>query len=188
MPLASHSPAWTLLELGDRDDVAGLGLGELDRLLALHGEERADADMLAAAGLQLLAFLQRAAEDAGIGEAPHRAAMADLEDDRARPARAEPLGGGVGRRRLVAQRLHQPADALRARRRAEQDRDDLAGAGLLGEIGKDRLPVRHLVHQQLLEQGVVMVGELLEHLAALERLAVGEVGGDFLLLGAWPWR
>jgi len=98
------------------------------------------------------------------------------------PAGAEPPGRGGGGGGFVPQRLQQPADAERARRRAEQDRHDLALAGLLGEIGEDGLAVGHLVHQQLLEQSVVMVGELFEHLAALERLAVGEIGGNFLLL------
>ena len=39
------------LQLGDRDDVAGLGLGELGGLVALHREQGADAHMLAAARL-----------------------------------------------------------------------------------------------------------------------------------------
>ena len=56
-------------------------------------------------------------------------------------------------------------------------------AGLLGEVLEHGLPVGDLVHQQLLEQDVVMVGELLEHMGPLQRLAVGEVGGDLLLLG-----
>ncbi len=83
----------------------------------------------------------------------------------------------------MAERLEQPPDAMAVHGRAEQDRDDLAGAGLLGEIVEHRLPVRHLVHQQLLEQYVVMIGKLFEHLDALELLAVGEIGRDVALLG-----
>jgi hypothetical protein len=85
--------------------------------------------------------------------------------------------------RFVAQRLHQPADAEAVLRRAEQDRHDLPLAGLLGEVVEHGLPVGRLVHQQLLEQGIVMVGELLQHVRALQRLAVGQVGRDVLLLG-----
>ena len=52
-----------------------------------------------------------------------------------------------------------------------------------GEVGEHRLAVGHLVHQQLLEQSVVMVGELLEHVEPRQRLAIGEVVGNLLLLG-----
>ena len=40
-----------------------------------------------------------------------------------------------------------------------------------------------LIHQQLLEQFVVMVGELLEHVGAGLELAVLKVGGDLDPLG-----
>jgi hypothetical protein len=83
----------------------------------------------------------------------------------------------------LAPSLHQPADSEAVQRRAEQHRHDQILARLAGEVGEDGGPVGRLVHQQLLEQRIVMVGELLEHVETVLGLALGEVGGDVDLLG-----
>ena len=80
-------------------------------------------------------------------------------------------------------RLEQPADAPGADRRAEQDRHAEIVAGLAGEVLEHFLAARRFVHQQLLEQLVVMVGELFEHVGARLGLAVLEVGRDIDPLG-----
>ncbi len=109
--------------------------------------------------------------------------MRHLEDEGAAAGGAEPAGRGLGRGRVVAKGLHQPAHSEAVQGRSEQHRDDQILLRLAGDVGEDGRPVGRLVHQQLLEQGVVMVGELLEHVEAVLRLAVGEVGGDVDLLG-----
>ena len=72
----------------------------------------------------------------------------------------------VDRRRLVAQRLQQPEDAVVVARRAEQHRTDEAVAELLRQILEDLVARGRHVGKQLLHQLVVMVGELLQHVEA----------------------
>ena len=88
-----------------------------------------------------------------------------------------------GAGRFVAQRFQQPAHAPRAARRAEQHRNAEAFAGLAREVLEHFFAGRGLVHQQLFEQLVVMVGELLEHVGARLGLALLEIGWDFDPLG-----
>ena len=59
----------------------------------------------------------------------------------------------------------------------------MAFAGFAGEIGIDSRPIGYFVHQQRLEERIVMVGELFEHMGPLEALALGEIGRNVLLLG-----
>jgi hypothetical protein len=64
----------------------------------------------------------------------------------------------------VAQRLQQAADAPRTARTAEQDRNAEAFARLARKVLEDLLGRRRLIHQELLEKLVVMIGKLFEHL------------------------
>ena len=52
-------------------------------------------------------------------------------------------------------------------------------AGLAGQVLEHFLRGRGLIHQQLFEQLVVMVGELFEHVGARLDLAILELGRDF---------
>jgi hypothetical protein len=86
----------------------------------------------------------------------------------------------------VAQRLQQRRTP-QALRRAEQHRHAEALA-----VSRARswstVWVRRLVHQQLLEQLVVMVGKLLEHVGARLGFALLELGRDLDPLGLLPGR
>ena len=72
----------------------------------------------------------------------------------------------VHERRLMAQRLQQPQDAVAVLGRAQQHRHDQAVLHLLDEIGEHLVARRLHVRQQLLHQLVVVVGELLQHMEA----------------------
>ncbi len=76
---------------------------------------------------------------------------------------AEPLGGLDDARRFVAQRLHQPQDAVRPHRRAHQHRAHQAFAQFAREIVEHLVARRLDVLEQLLHQLVVVVGERLQH-------------------------
>ena len=92
---------------------------------------------------------------------------------------AEALRGVGDGRRLVAQRLHQPQHAIRARRAADQHRTDDALAQFLGEIVEHLVARRLHVAEQLLEQFVVMIRERLQHGEARFLLAVAVLAGEF---------
>ena len=79
---------------------------------------------------------------------------------------AEPLARVLDIRRLVAERLQEPHDAVAVERGADQHRHDLPGAQLGGEVGEDLVARRLDVLQQLLHQRVVVIGEALEHRVA----------------------
>ena len=76
---------------------------------------------------------------------------------------AQPFCGFGHAGRFVAQRLHQAEHAVLARGRAQQHRTNLAFAQFPGKIVKHRIARRRDVLQQLLHQGVVMIGELFQH-------------------------
>ena len=90
----------------------------------------------------------------------------------------EPVAGGLRPRRFVAQRLEQAPDAPAIGRRSEQHRHAKIVARLARQVGENGAGGRGLVHQQLFEQRVVMVGELFEHMCPLGRLALGKIGRD----------
>ena len=69
------------------------------------------------------------------------------------------------------------------RRRAEHDRNHQALGGLALEIARHGLEVGLLVVEQLLEQVVVVIGELLEHMEPRRLLAVEQLVGDRHLFG-----
>ena len=83
----------------------------------------------------------------------------------------------------MAQRFQEPAHAPRAVRRAEQHRHAEAFAGFAGEVLEHFLRGRGLVHQQLLEKLVIVVGELLEHMGARFDLALLKLRRDLDPLG-----
>ena len=83
----------------------------------------------------------------------------------------------------MAQRLEQPAHAPGAVGRAEQDRHPEALPGLAREVVEHLLRRRSLIHQQLLEQLVVMIGKLFEHVRPRLDLALLHFGGDLDWLG-----
>ena len=100
-----------------------------------------------------------------------------LEDARARLVGddAQPLRRLLRLRRLVAQRLQQPGDAVHAFRRAEEHRDDQVLLQVAGEAGVDLVRIGDDVFQQLLQQHIVEVGDRLQH-----------AGARLLLLGRQP--
>ena len=64
----------------------------------------------------------------------------------------------------MAHGLQEPAHAPGAARRTKKDGNAEALAGFAGEVLEDFLARRSLVHQELLEELVVMIGEPFEHL------------------------
>jgi hypothetical protein len=132
---------------------------------------------------QFGAFGQRAAEHAREREPADRAAVRDLEHFGHGARAIEPLRGRFGRGRVVAQRLEQPAHAESVERRTEEDRHDQPVGGLALDVAEHRLQVGNLVGQQLLEQVVVVVGEVLEHAEVRRALGRLQVVRDRHLLG-----
>ena len=117
-------------------------------------------------------------------EPADRGAVRDLEHFGRGAADAEPLGGRVGRGGVVAQRLEQPAhaEAVESPSRSMTGTTRPVG-GLALEVAEHGLEVGLLVGEQLLEQVVVVVGELLEHAEARGALALLQLLGDRHLLG-----
>ena len=76
---------------------------------------------------------------------------------------AKPLRRRSNTGRFVAQRLHQAQHAVFARGTAEQHRTNLSFAQLAGEIIEHRIARRRNVLKQLLEQPIVVIGELFQH-------------------------
>ncbi len=167
-----------LVGLGDRDDFARSGLGDLGGLVALDGEQSAEPGRAAVGGLELAAFGDRPAEHPRQRQSTDRPAMVDFEGVKRRIGDRQAPGGGIGPGRFVAQGFQQTADAPAAAGRAEQYRHAEILSGFAGEVGKDGRLLGHLVHQQLLEQSVVMVGQPLKHLGARFGFALGEIGRD----------
>ncbi len=113
------------------------------------------------------------------------AGMDGLENLRERLALgrdAVPLGGLPRIGRVVAQRLPEPAHAVVALARAEQDRHHRAVREVLVELRVDFLAGRRDILEDLLEQRVVVVGKHFEHRRQRLLLAIGDRGrkGDEL--------
>ncbi len=172
-----------LVGLGDTDHVAGPGLLEALAGAALQREQRAGALRQPRSRRQFRAFGQGGAEHAGDGEATDRSLVAHLEHLDRRRVDTEPFGGLGGRGRIVPQRLEQAADAEAVDRRAEHHRHDQPLGRLALQVAEDERRVGLLVLEQLLEQVVVVVGELFEHVEAPGRLGVLHIIGNGLLLG-----
>ncbi len=85
----------------------------------------------------------------------------------------------IGRaRRLVAQRLPQPAHAIILPRRAGEHRDDQVLLKILGQVLVDFLVRRLLVLEQLFQESVVEIGEFFDEAGAGGTLAFPEIVGE----------
>ena len=101
--------------------------------------------------------------------------MAGLEDISQRipaPGNPKSLRRLTDIRCFMTQRLHQPQHAILADRRADQHGADQSFTQFAGKIVEDGIGRRHDVLEQLLHQGVVMVGEFLQHREACFLLAI----------------
>ncbi len=103
--------------------------------------------------------------------------MRDLEDVGRGTVQAQPLGCGLEARRLVPQGLEQPSNAEPALGGAEEDRRDLALAHLGDQIGEDHVLAGRHVAAQLLQQDIVVFGQLLQHVKARVGLGRDDVAG-----------
>ena len=130
--------------------VAGVGGGELPG--GAPAERAAGGERLEGAQEQGLAEVL--AVGAGEDDGHRRLAEAGLG--------LQPLAQGRGRRGLVAERLHDADDAVAVGGRADQRLDRPVLAQDPGADGVDLVARRLLVLDQLLEQGVVELGEVLE--------------------------
>jgi hypothetical protein len=152
-------------------------------LVALHQEQSAQTGCAAAASPEVGAFGDSAAERPAKRKPPDLATVVDFEQIEGRVANLEPVRSGLRARRFVAKRLEQPSNTPAAIGGAEQDRYAKAFAGFPRKVLKDPALVRNLVHQQLLEQLVIMIGQLFQHLVARFMLALLDIAGDVDLLG-----
>ncbi len=171
-----------VVHLGDGDDIAGPGFADLLRLFALDLEHRSGAGMVAGVGLQVGAFRDLSAERAAEGEPAHRSVL-HLEGVDRRVRDGEAAGGRFRTGRFVTQRLEQAAHAPGTGRASEQDGHAEALAGFAREVCNHAVLLGGLVHEQLLEQLVVMIGEVLQHLRACFRLALLKLLGNLDALG-----
>ncbi len=108
--------------------------------------------------------------------------MGGAEDIGAVAFRPQPGGGGLGRGGLMAEGLEQPTHAGILQRRAEEHRRDEAVAHLLDQVAEDHRRLGIHLAQQLFQEGVVVAGELFQHVEAGVGLGLGEVAGDVDLL------
>ena len=167
-----------MIELAERDGVAGFGGAALLAVLTHELENSGDASRLALGVQQIGAVGDFTRKHAGHR---HLAAMRGVDgleqvSDSVAALHAEPFCGVRDAGGLVAQRLHQAQHAVGARGRTEQHGADQTLAQFLGEIVEDLVARRLNVLEQLLHQLVVMVGQRLEHgesgrLLAVERIA-----------------
>ena len=133
--------------------------------------------MAATLGLEVRALTDPPAERSRQGKAADRA-VDDLEHVQGGVAHAEPIGGRLRSRRFVAHRFQQPADTPGADRRAEQHRNAKIIPSLTGKVLQDFVARGRFVHQQLLEELVVMIGKLFEHMGTRLGLPRLKVGGN----------
>ena len=153
-----------LLHSRQPDNLARLSSGNLLLLSADQAQQAGDA-----AAVQHHAFGDRAAPDPNQRQLAGVRQVIGLEHLRQRLAfrsDPQPLGGLPGRRRLMAQRLPQPPYAKVRLPRAEKHRHHLRALQGAGQVLVDLLLGRFDLFEQLLEQGVVKIGELLDQPAA----------------------
>ncbi len=183
--LAGSEPVAGLhaVDLGKRDNVAVASLADLGHPVALHLEQRPQPTLLAARGLEVAILLDAPAEHPCKGQSTNGASMVDLEGDNRGFVDAEPAGGRVRAWCLVAQRFQETPDAPAVLGRAEQHRHTEIVARLAREVGEDGAGFGHLVHQELLEQGIVMVSQLFEQLGPGLGFPVGKLLGQRDCLG-----
>src|SRR3546814_3569009 len=73
------------------------------------------------------------------------------------------------------QRLQQPSHSETVESRSEQHRHAQILTSLPHQVGEHGQQIGRFVHQKLLEELVVMIGELFEHVEAIGRLALCQV-------------
>ena len=105
-----------VVSLGNGDDVATLGAGQLDGLVALNRKDRAGAHRLAGVGDQFRAVIKPVANHARKRKPPDRTAIGNLEDARDASVGADPLRCFTRGRRFVAEQFEQPPNAKAAQR------------------------------------------------------------------------
>ena len=178
-----------------RDDVAGVRLVQRLLLGGVHAEEAGDALLAVDRGVeQLGAELQRAGVDAHERDL---AAGAGVVHDLEREA-AERLGvgwrallGGIVRayrvagvdrgRQVVAHAVEQLLHALVLERGAAERRGDGAGDAALAERLLDLVVRELLAREELLHEGVVLLGGALDHLLAVLLRLLEHVGWNLFL-------
>ena len=171
-----------IVGLGNGDDVATVGVRHLHGLVALQTEQRAGTDLFAVGADQFCPFIETSTEHAGQRNPTDRAAMRNLEHMNARAVRPDAFCGVLCRRDFVAQHLEQPPHAKAVERRTEQHRHHKIGLRLGDQVGKNSVPARRFIQQQLLEQGIVMVSQRFEHVEPFGHLTRGQVGRNVDLL------
>ena len=153
-----------VFELGERDGFAGRGGAALLAGLAHQLEGAGNAAGLALGRRQRDAVADLAGQHA---DDRHLAVSAVQRlqhvGKRIVAVDAEALGGRLGVRRLMAERLEEAQHAVGLAGDAHQHRHHHAVAQLLGKIVEHLVARRRDVGEQLLHQLVVMVGELLQH-------------------------
>ncbi len=181
-PLASlavgrqHHPRGRRIDLGQGDDLALFAGGGLLLRAAHEGHKPSGPAPRPVRQGQFGALLEGRAERAGIGQLARLTGVGHAEHIGRGPVDPEPRRGGLGVRSLMSQRLQQPLHAEAVQRRTEEYRGDQALAHLVAEVAADAVEAGGLVVEQLFQQGVVVVGQLLQHVEA----GVGLDGGGGL--------
>ena len=154
-------------ELAEADGLADMCRVPLRGLLPEETEDAGDPADRPVRAHQLGAVADRSREDAGDRQLAAMRGVHGLHhlDDRVAAAARyfQPRARVGDARRLVADRLEQPADPVAALGGTDQHRADQAGAHLDDEVGKHLFAFRLDVLEELLHQPVVVVGKLLEH-------------------------
>ena len=169
-----------MIELAERDGLAGNGLPALVEMLAHDLEYGRHAAGLAFGRIESGAVAGMSRQQAGDRHLAAVGGVEGLEHQRQRVVAgldAEARDGLGHAGRFMAQRLEQAQHAVRAGGDAEQHRDDQTIAQFLGEIVEYLVARRLDVLEQLLHQLVVVIGQRLQHgearfLLAIEILAL----------------
>src|SRR6185437_4378880 len=189
------------LEADAGGDVAGPDLADLLALVGVHLQQAADALALLLGGVpDGGAGFQPAAVDADEGELADEGVGHDLEDEAAEGGVvlglagelggvAVGIGGGLGveapdagdiqgRRQIGDDGVEQGLDALVLEGGAAHHREELHGDDRAAEGGAQLVGGEGLAVHVLLEQGVVALDDLLDHLLAVVVGDLGHLGGD----------
>ncbi len=169
-----------MIEPSEGDAIAFLHLA-LFRSGKAHQAGQAGDSILAFGAFHHGAVGERAAQHAGEAELAAMGGVDGLDrmgQRRAVAGEAEPVAQPRDSRRFMAQGLQQAGDAVARLGRADQHRRDEAFAQIAGEVVEYLVARRLDVGDQLLHQGVVVIGEALQHGVARFLLARQFAGGN----------
>ncbi len=159
-----------VLQLADGHDLAVVGRRHLGLARPLDLEQTANPAAIAAGEGEFGAVGYAAAQHPGVGQHAGLAAIGAFEHIGAGAVGAQAFARAVDRNDLMTQRLEQSPHAKALGRRAKEHRHDQAVVELTHQVGEHRVGARSLVGQQLLQQCVVEIGQLLQHVEARVRL------------------